>query len=165
MGERVTAAVSAGERIVVVGQPCPGATVVIQEDPPGSGPVAAIAAGIDHVRSPHVVLLAVDLPFITAATVAALLDELQAAPGAAAVVPVDGDGRDQLLCSIWRTDELRRALDVLGSPEGASVRAVVAAAGDVRRVQLGGDPPPWSDCDTPEELVEARRWAREVENE
>lgn len=160
LGERVGQAVGKADRIVVVGSPCPGATIVIREDPPGGGPVAAIAAGLRHVRAGRVVVLAVDLPFVTAATVAALLDELTAACGAAGVVPVDGTGRDQLLCSAWRTGALRGALDGLGPHHGASVRALAAAVADVHRIQLTGEPPPWFDCDTAEDLDAARRWAR-----
>lgn len=160
LGERVVQAVAQADRIVVVGPPCPGATVVTREDPPGGGPVAGIAAGLTHVRAGHVVVLAVDLPFVTAAAVAALLDELAAVPTSGGVVPVDTAGREQLLCSAWRPDALRRALDGLASAHGASVRALAAAVPGVLRVHLPGDPPPWFDCDTREELAAAQRWAR-----
>ncbi|MFG2051587.1 molybdenum cofactor guanylyltransferase [Micromonospora sp. NPDC048935] len=78
---------------------------------------------------------------------------------------VDGDGRRQSLCGVWRVAALRAALDRLtversGSLSGAPVRALLAGL-DVREVPWAGDgPPPWFDCDTDEDVRRAEEWAR-----
>lgn len=160
----VAAAAGAGaHRIVVVGRdPQLGAavTLVTAEDPPGSGPVAAVTAGLAHVTSAEVAVLATDLPFLTAAAVAALRGSLT--DGAAAAVAVDGEGRDQPLLAVWRTAALRTALAALGDPVNRSMRALVGAAPApvVRVAGLGrGGVSPWFDCDTPADLLRARALA------
>lgn len=143
--ERVSAAVAAAgaAQVIVVGPEQPG------------GPVAAIAAGLAHVTAPDVVVLAADLPFITPAAV----DQLRHALTTGVALPTDETGRDQPLCAAWRASALRASVAALGDPEGASVRSLIAACPAVVRVHMGGDPPPWFDCDTPEDLSRARGWA------
>ncbi len=141
--DRVLAAVAAAAHVAVVGPE------------QGGGPVAAIAAGLASVSAPDVVVLAADLPFVTAAAI----DELRGALTTGVALPVDGAGRDQRLCAAWRADGLRYALAALGPPDNASVRSLIAAAPDVVRLKLRGDPPPWFDCDTPDDLAQAQRWA------
>lgn len=168
MVARVVDAVAAAgaERIVVVGPDpgIPGVAAVTREDPPGSGPVAAIGAALPHLGSDQVAVLATDLPFVTAAAVTALRTALAADPSAAAALAVDADGRDQLLLAVWRTAALRSSLAGLGPLAGLPVRALAAAApGPVLRVaDLGpstGPAPPWFDCDTPTDLARARALA------
>ncbi|MET8040833.1 NTP transferase domain-containing protein [Micromonospora sp. NPDC005215] len=77
---------------------------------------------------------------------------------------VDGDGRRQSLCGVWRVAALRAGLDRLtverGSLSGAPVRALLAGL-VVREVPWSGDgPPPWFDCDTDEDVRRAEEWAR-----
>ena len=141
--QRVVAAVAGAQRVIEVGAEQDG------------GPVAAIAAGLQHVTAPDVVVLAGDLPFLTGAAVGQLL----AALTEGAAVAVDDDGRDQPLCAAWRTASLRAALTALGDPFGASMRRLMATCSDVVRITLRGEPPPWFDCDTPEDLAQAQRWA------
>jgi hypothetical protein len=72
------------------------------------------------------------------------------------VLVVDDAGRDQLLLGVWRTAALRAALPATGGP--TSVRRVLAPLA-VRRLRPqvpDGEPPPWTDCDTPAELARAR---------
>lgn len=110
----VIAACGDAARTVVVGPERPTERMVIwtREEPPGGGPCAALAAGLQHVTAPVTVLLAVDLPHLTAATVMRLA-------AAAPVVAVDAAGREQWLLSAWPTEELR------GLPaEGALGRAL-----------------------------------------
>ncbi len=166
MVARAAEAVAGAERIVVVGADpgLPAVTAVTREDPPGSGPVAAVAAALPHVTADEVAILATDLPFVTPAAVAALRAALAAVPAAAAALAVDGDGRDQHLLAVWRTPALRTALASLGPPANLSVRALMAAAsGPVIRVGELGPPdapvPPWFDCDTPADLARARALA------
>ncbi|MFI6736400.1 NTP transferase domain-containing protein [Nonomuraea sp. NPDC050451] len=73
--EHVVTAVADARTTIVVGpeRPIPG-VVFVREDPPRSGPVPALTAGLNEVTAPWVVLLAGDLPFITAPHVTALLN-------------------------------------------------------------------------------------------
>ncbi len=158
--DRVLAAVPDAGRRVVVGPVRPvtaAGTAWTREEPPGGGPVAALAAGLVAVSAPTVVVLAADLPFVSAETVRALLDALQ---GDGALL-LDAAGRDQPMVSAWRVAPLRAALAALPTTEGASLRRVVGAL-DVCRLSLfplPGKPPPWLDCDTEADLRRARELA------
>jgi molybdopterin-guanine dinucleotide biosynthesis protein A len=155
---RVAKAVTGAHRLIVVG-PAPDGfvpDVLTREEPAGGGPVAAMAAGITHVSADFVAVLAGDLPFLTAQAV----DRLHAAVAALDVaLLVDDDGRDQLLCAVWRTGVLR---SVLAGRSGGSVRALFAAVPPERIERVAAprsaDPPPWFDCDTEEDLASARHW-------
>ncbi len=147
-------AVADAECRVVVGppQPVPGGVVVVREQPPGGGPVAALRAGLRSVDTAVVALLAGDLPFLRAE----LIGALRAALAGDGVLVVDDGGRDQYLLGVWRTEALRAALPAAGGP--TSLRRVVTGL-DVRRLRPvvpPGSPPPWLDCDTPADLARAR---------
>ncbi len=149
--DRVLGAVEGAAEVVVVGPERPTVRPVLwaREEPPGGGPAAALAAGLLHVTAPVVVVLAADLPFLDAATVQVLLDAVGTGDGA---LLVDGDGRDQVLTSAWRTPALReRAVgDLAGAPLRALLRGLVPvrlAAPDPRAVQ---------DVDTPQDLARAQ---------
>ncbi|WUI03109.1 molybdenum cofactor guanylyltransferase [Spirillospora sp. NBC_00431] len=151
--EWTAAAVSGASRLIVVGPPrdvLPGA-VVVREDPPGAGPVPALRAGLGEVRSPWLVLLAADLPFLRPAHVARLLDAAGERPGA---VLVDEGGREQWLAGCWRAATLR---DALGGYTGASLRGLLGPLGPVPVALPAGTRPAWYDCDTPEDLAAADR--------
>ncbi|MFB4318603.1 molybdenum cofactor guanylyltransferase [Actinomadura sp. 21ATH] len=154
----VAAAVAGAARLVVVGPPRaadPPGAIVVREDPPGSGPVPALRAGLAEVRAPRTVLLAADLPFLRPAHVAALLDAAGAA-GSGGAVLVDEDGREQWLAGCWPTADLRAAL---ASYEGGSLRGLLGPLGPARVALPAGERPPWYDCDTPGALLHADRLA------
>jgi molybdopterin-guanine dinucleotide biosynthesis protein A len=139
---------------IVVGppQPVPAGVVVVREHPPGGGPVAALRAGLAVVRTQVVAVLAGDLPFLTAEVV----DQLRERLSGDGVLVVDDGGRDQLLLGVWRTAALRAAVGSAAGP--TSVRRVIAPL-DVHRLRPAvaeGGLPPWTDCDTPADLVRAR---------
>jgi MobA-like NTP transferase protein len=78
----VAAALAAGAaRVIVAGPHRPelaaaapaGALAFVREDPPGSGPVAALRVAMAQARAPVVALLAGDLPFLTARQLTPLL--------------------------------------------------------------------------------------------
>jgi molybdopterin-guanine dinucleotide biosynthesis protein A len=154
MLDRVLLACAAAERTVVVGPERPTCRPVhwTREAVPGSGPVAAVAAGLALVTAPLVVLLAGDLPFLSAGAVERLLEEV-VEDGA---VLVDETGREQWLCSAWRTSALRAAVP--------ATDRLSRWLGDlaVSRVALPvptGEVAPWVDCDTPQDLQRARELA------
>ncbi|MEV4761316.1 NTP transferase domain-containing protein [Micromonospora chokoriensis] len=170
MRDRVLAAVADATPRVLVGpaDAVPNGVRVVREDPPGGGPVAAAAAGL-AVLDPDttlVALLAADLPLLTRPAIGELLDHLtQVEPQPDGACFVDGDGRRQSLCGVWRVSALRAGLDRLaaergGSLSGAPVRALLAGL-VTREVPWSGDgPPPWFDCDTDEDVRRAEEWAR-----
>ena len=75
----------------------------LREDPPFSGPAAAIATGVAHVTTEFVAVLAADLPRIDAHTIRVLVD---AAGEPDCAVAVDPAGRAQYLTAVWRTRAL-----------------------------------------------------------
>ncbi|MER7993538.1 molybdenum cofactor guanylyltransferase [Micromonospora chalcea] len=197
MLHRVLAAVADADQRIVVGPsvPLPDGVRTTREEPPGGGPVAAIAAGLALLDpgTTTVALLAADLPLLTAAAVTELrraLDtpaaerehdraaerEREPAAERASTLPprgptvalacyVDGDGRRQQLCAVWRLPTLRAALDRLaatrgGTLDGAPVRGLLTGVA-VREVSWSGSgPPPWFDCDTDEDVRRAEEWSR-----
>lgn len=156
--ERVLAACAGAGTTVVVGPARPtgrGDVCWAREDPPGGGPVAALAAGLAAVTAERTVLLAADLPFLDGRTLDRLLAALDD-PGRDAAVLVDADGRDQPLTGAYRTAALRAALARLGDPAGRPLRRLLAPLRIVRLADPGGAA---LDCDTWEELALARRRA------
>ncbi|TMQ84432.1 molybdenum cofactor guanylyltransferase [Actinomadura soli] len=149
--EWAAAAVSGASRLIVVGprrDVLPGA-VVVREDPPGAGPVPALRAGLAEVRSPWLVLLAADLPFLRPGHVARLLDAAGERPGA---VLLDDGHREQWLAGCWRAAALR---DALSGYTGASLRGLLGPLGPALVALPAGTRPAWYDCDTPEDLAAA----------
>ncbi|MEZ0071108.1 molybdenum cofactor guanylyltransferase [Planotetraspora sp. GP83] len=163
--ERVAAAVLRARTLVVVGprrsavSPALLARAVFtREDPPGGGPVPALRAGLAEVTAEWVVLLAADLPFLTAAHVSALMRA--ASPAAAGAVLVDDGGREQWLTGVWRSAVLAEALERY---EGRSLHRLLGPL-EPARVHLapsGDEWPPWFDCDTMDDLGAARKRARQ----
>ncbi|NEK86214.1 NTP transferase domain-containing protein [Blastococcus saxobsidens] len=150
----VLGAVADARRRVVVGpvQDAPAHVVFTREEPAGGGPVAALRAGLTAVDTDVVAVLAGDLPFLTGDLVRTLRRRLVDD----GVLVVDDTGRDQLLLGVWRTTALRTAVGDPGGP-AALHRALSGLAVDRHRPEVApGAPPPWLDCDTPEELARAR---------
>lgn len=150
----VLAAVGDADQRVVVGppQPVPDGVVRVREEPPGGGPVPALRAGLAAVDRSVVVVLAGDLPFLTAEVIEGLRSRLTGD----GVLVLDATGRDQLLLGAWRTAALREAVADERGP--SSLRAVLSPLA-VRRWRPAVDagvPAPWTDCDTPADLARAR---------
>jgi molybdenum cofactor guanylyltransferase len=150
--DRVLAAGLAARRRLVVGDPRPVHAQGVRwtrEDPPGSGPAAAVSAGLANCTAPVVALLAGDLPFVTPALLDRLTDAVTTGAGA---VAIDLDGQEQWLFSAWPVDLL------IGAPlvAGGSLRAALSPL-PAARVEIAGAST-W-DVDTPEDLERARRLA------
>jgi molybdopterin-guanine dinucleotide biosynthesis protein A len=111
------AACSESVQIVAVGPVRPTRTAVrwTQESPAGSGPLAALSAGISRLSADVeiVVVLAADLPAVEAGTVGRLLTALDASR-VDAVALTDQQGRVQPLLGAYRLPALRHALNMVG---------------------------------------------------
>ncbi|GAB3482217.1 molybdenum cofactor guanylyltransferase [Amycolatopsis cihanbeyliensis] len=152
----------AGARAVVVvgpertGLPELPALTRVRERPAGSGPVAALAAGLAALPAVEVVVaLAADLTGVSVSTVDKLRGALASAGGADGAVLLDGGGHRQWLIGAWRTESLRAALPA--DPIGASLRRTL---GGLSLVEVGAEPGESGDVDTPADLDRARRAAR-----
>ncbi|MCF2526434.1 NTP transferase domain-containing protein [Yinghuangia soli] len=161
--DRAVEACAGAERVVVVGPRRRTAQPVhwVREDPPGGGPVAALAAGLAAVEAPVVLVLAADLPFVTASVTDRLLAALTGGNDPAdGVLLVDADGRDQPLLAAYRTEALRSALAGLGDPHGAALRALLAPLA-LRRLPDTSDAA--FDCDTWPQVRAARHRSGSME--
>jgi len=159
MLEHVLAAVRRAGTRVVVGppQPVPDGVLIVQEQPPGAGPVAGLAAGLVHVAAHTVIVVAADLPFLTPELIGQLLAGL--AEDIDVALLVDENGRDQYLLGAWRTGPLRTALAELEPLAGRAMRELLGTV-RVARVEVPAPndaPVPWTDIDTPADLDRARR--------
>jgi molybdopterin-guanine dinucleotide biosynthesis protein A len=158
--EGVLAAVAGAARVVVVGPPRPGIRGVTwcREDPPGAGPVAALAAALPHTASPYLCVLATDLPFVTPPLIQEMVAAGQGHDGA---LLVDQTGRDQLLCGVYARSAVARRL--AGQPVvDRAISALVEGWDLVRLPDEGGRA---FDCDTWDDLAAARTRARQTEAE
>jgi molybdopterin-guanine dinucleotide biosynthesis protein A len=150
--ERAVASVASADRSIVVADPRPLTRRVLwtREEPPGSGPVAATAAGLTKARAPVVVVLACDMPMLTADTVQRLRAALDvSSPEKDAAMLVDETGRRQLLAAAYHRDALAAALRTLGDPRNQSMRALVAPLRIVEVASVGAET---LDCDTWEDV-------------
>jgi molybdopterin-guanine dinucleotide biosynthesis protein A len=151
--EHVLGALAEVPEVVVVGEELHTSRPVtfLREDPPGGGPAAGLLAGLHGFpRAPRlVVVLAVDMPLVTTATVRRLM--LSAEEDGALLV--DDDGRTQYLCAVYRTDALLAAAPAWDQQSGLSMRSLVAG------LMLGRVPAlSWEarDVDTWHDLFEMR---------
>ncbi|WP_156756275.1 molybdenum cofactor guanylyltransferase [Actinokineospora pegani] len=119
-----------------------------REDPAGTGPVAAVRAGVERLSDLSdeavVVLLAADLPAVTPTVVRRVAD----AVGESGAVLVDAAGREQWLLSAWRLGALRRAVPVEAA--GLALRRVLAGLAPVAVDDVDGAA---GDIDTPDDLT------------
>lgn len=158
--DHVLAACAAARSVVVVGDVVvPVGIDRTVEDPPGSGPVAGLAAGLAALAAPPApwtLVLAVDQPG-AAGVVPALLTLLpDVAADVDGVCPADGRGRVQWLLAAYRTTSLHRALAELGDPRGRSVRDLVAPL-TLQPLDLAGSHT--GDVDT---WADLREWERRL---
>lgn len=172
---------AACERIVVVGPPELEAAgcLVVREDPPFGGPVAALAAGLDalgppggrgapegRVSRPHedVLVLACDMPDAEAAVARLVAGRATARP-ADGICLVDASGRTQWLAAVYSRAALARAFEALRGADGdpAAVRGAamrrLAASLDLAVVADDGTT---HDIDTWHDLAEARAARQEA---
>jgi len=103
---RVLAALTAvADEAIIIGDAGPPdlGLPVIPDETPGAGPLAAILTGMKAVRANYYLVVAWDMPFLTAGLLRYLV---AACEGFDAVVPVVG-GRGQPLCAVYARSCLR----------------------------------------------------------
>jgi molybdopterin-guanine dinucleotide biosynthesis protein A len=184
--DRVLAACAAATSTVVVGPRRPTARPVrwTREEPPGGGPLPALAAGVAALavglsapgarrQADMALVLAADLPFLTADTVNALTDALGAHSDEQAdadgrkeedrtdwegVLLTDAGGRDQPLAAAYRIEPLRRELALLGAEHGGLTGLPLRLLTEELRLRRIADPTGEAsfDCDTWEDVAVAR---------
>lgn len=151
--EHALMALAAADEVVVVGEEVPTSRPVTftREEPAGGGPAAGLLAGLGRfARTPTwVVVLAVDMPRVTTATVSRLLDVI----GQDGAVLVDARGQRQHLCAAYSVDALLRVRPEPGTETGLSMRALVA---DLRLVEVPALGDETRDVDTWEDLATLR---------
>lgn len=126
----------------------------VREDPPGGGPLAAVAAALPLVEHDWTMLLSCDLQQ-PAAVCRALMAALREDFETEGIVLVDQRGRHQWLAGVYSTHMLRRSLGTLGhDPAGLPVKLLFANA-RLREVPVANAIA--ADIDTPEDLAEAMR--------
>jgi molybdopterin-guanine dinucleotide biosynthesis protein A len=153
--DRVLAAAHGARCRVVVGPPRPTAEPVTwcREDPPGGGPLAALAAGAVHTASDTVLVLGADLPWLGPA-VPLLRAALETNADADAALLIDADGHRNLLAAAWRRAALINRLQRIAPAAGQAMRTLTQGAVIIEVA----DPHGWGqDCDTWADVEAARR--------
>lgn len=135
--------------VVGEGDGVPDGIPVIREDPPFSGPLAAVAAGVWALEAKPggvILLLGGDMPFVSPATLRGLAEGAQ---GARPALAVDPEGRAQSLCAAWPEELLRDRVAGLGDPVGRPLRLLYERVDPVMRA-IGAREA--MDIDTPDDL-------------
>jgi molybdopterin-guanine dinucleotide biosynthesis protein A len=148
---RAIHALEGAERVIAVGPRRPGFDVVWTREPvPGTGPVAALAAGLAFVPDDieAVAVLAADLAGVRRSTVDRLVAAIGGADGA---VLVDAGGARQWLLGAWRVAALKAALPE--QLENAALRRVLSGLTVTEVLAERGEA---DDIDTPEDLERHR---------
>ncbi|MFF5534569.1 NTP transferase domain-containing protein [Streptomyces cinerochromogenes] len=160
--DRVLGACAGAATTVVVAAPRPTARPVrwAREEPPGGGPVAALEAGLRLTTAAHTVVLSADLPFLQAATLRRLLTAVQDT-GADGALLTDGNGRDQPLVAAYRTAALRRELTALAAAHDGLAGLPLRRLTGALKLTRVPDPLASFDCDTWDDIADARARIRE----
>jgi molybdopterin-guanine dinucleotide biosynthesis protein A len=147
--DRVLTATSAAKATVVVGPERAVCREVewAMEEPPAGGPVAGIAAGLARGKSPVVVLVSCDLPWLTKDAVTGLLKGLGEHDGYGLR---DTGGREQRLAAAYRRTALTAAVKAIGDPRDKAVRRLFADLDLAwsEPTRAGNDVDSWADLET-----------------
>lgn len=170
--DRALSAVATADRRIVVGpvRSLPEDVIPTREQPAGGGPLAALAAGLEHVAAETVIVLACDMPFVDATTVAGLLSALDADARQSRLEGQDSDGaqllddegQPQPLAAAYRTRRLRSAVSSLQPVENTPMRRLAAR---LRMLEVAAGAARAWDCDTWSDLERARRHARTLDRD
>jgi molybdopterin-guanine dinucleotide biosynthesis protein A len=95
---------------------------VLPDAQPGLGPLGGISSALRHTAAEWNLIVACDMPRVSTALFAELLDAAETSPEIAAVVPVGPTGQPEPLCAVWN----RRALPAVDAALAAGQRQVIA---------------------------------------
>lgn len=160
--DRVLAACAGARTTIVVAAPRPTARPVrwAHEEPAGGGPVAALEAGLRLTTAEYAVVLSADLPFLEQSAVQRLLAALRDS-GADGTLLTDAAGRDQPLVAAYRTAPLRRELAALAAEHGGLTGLPLRRLTGALHLTRLPDPLASFDCDTWDDIADARARIRE----
>jgi molybdopterin-guanine dinucleotide biosynthesis protein A len=128
----------------------PGA-LWVREDPPFTGPAAAIVAALPFVDAPWTLVLACDLP-----RAADVVEALRATPVSGdGMCLTDQHGRRQWLAGLYRTAALREAAAAM--PDAGRDAPVRALLGGLTITEVAASGAIAFDIDTWDDLITARR--------
>jgi molybdopterin-guanine dinucleotide biosynthesis protein A len=114
---------------------------------PGEGPLGGITTALATAREPIVVVLACDLPHVSADAVRAVVEAMEF--GADAAVPVDGDGTRHVLLAAYR----RTCRTIFEVAMAVGVRAPREALDGLNVADVALADPSWADnANTPADL-------------
>ena len=161
--DRVVAALRevAGDIVLVGASPAVAATLpslrVVPDETPGAGPLGGIIAAL-RASGRDTLVVAWDMPFVTAKELRPLLDDR----GDADAVAWEADGRVEPLCALYRAS----ALHALAAAFDAGERSPREALRGLR-VHLAGradhvGPSPFTSINTAEQLEAAHRGCAEA---
>lgn len=157
-------AASGADRIVVVGPvPVPPGVLRTVEDPPFSGPAAALTAGLAALveaggpreAAQWTLVLAADLPR-AAAAVPELLSVAAAEPAADGVCFHDAQSHPQWMLAVYRSAALREAVSAMSTTD-LSMRRLLAP---LTLMTIPGEATDIADCDTWQDIEAARERSR-----
>ncbi len=100
---------------------------------PGAGPLAGIEAGLSAANTDWVLVVACDMPFITAAALRIVLRART--PSTKAVIAIDSTGRSHPLCGCYRRD-LVESIQTRLSTGRRSMHGFLARLDSTRKVVL-----------------------------
>lgn len=122
LGSSPVAVVAKAETVLAA--PPAGVEVWIEPDAPRH-PVTGLVCALERAQGRDVLVLAVDLPLVTASVLHALVEAAAAAPEAV-VVAARAGGRVQPLCAIYRASALR---GLRAARPGASLSSIIEEVG------------------------------------
>ncbi|WAP51582.1 NTP transferase domain-containing protein [Arthrobacter sp. ATA002] len=171
-----TVAVAGPESLAAALGDAGAGALLVREDPPFSGPAAGVAAAwaalaahdAAHRRIPPewTLVLACDMPFVSAAVTALLAaagsdgSAGPAAPGrpVRSLLAVDGSGRAQPLAALYRSADLRDAVEQYDRPAGLENLSMKRLLARVQWRDVAVPAHSTADVDT---WDDARRWSVE----
>ena len=155
--EHVLSALAEVPEVVVVGDELVTSRPVtfLREDPAEGGPAAGLLAGLGGFPRPPrlVVVLAVDMPRVTSATVRRLVEAVDVDGDSDGALLIDEGGRHQYLCAVYRTAALLTAAPPLEEQHGLPMKRLVDGLRLVEVSALAGES---RDVDTWDDLLELR---------
>ncbi len=164
--DRVVAAVGPVARSISIvgGGPRLTELTALPDRRPGLGPLAGIETALAACSTDRAVIVACDLPFVTAALLEFLIAREDAGPDGA-VVPLDSDGRVSPLCAVYPRSALPLVGELLDSGERTPrallvrIRTDLVPFADYAHLENAGQL--LRNVNTPEDLAEARRIAED----